>query len=45
MIAAVVSDDPYQAAKEHRQFDAGDSARRLNDLPGDWPPPQALGPH
>jgi hypothetical protein len=45
MIAAVVSDDPYRAVKEHRQFDAGDSARRLNERPGDWPPPQALGPH
>ena len=27
--------------KEHRQFDPGDYTRRLNELPGDWPPPQA----
>jgi len=45
MIAAVVSDDLYRAVQEHRQFDPGDYARRLNELPGDWPPPQALGPH
>jgi hypothetical protein len=45
MIAAVVSDDLYHAMKEHRQFDPGDYARRLNELPGDWPPPQAPGPN
>jgi hypothetical protein len=44
MIAAVVSDDLYQAMSEHRPFDPGDYARRLNELPGDWPPPQALRP-
>jgi len=44
MIAAVVSGDLYQAMNEHRPFDPGDHARRLNELPGDWPPPQALGP-
>jgi len=44
MIAAVVSDDLYQALNERRQFDPGDYARRLGELPGDWPPPQALGP-
>ena len=45
MIAALVSDDLYQALKEHRQFDPGDYARRLNELPGDWPPPQPPGPN
>ena len=45
MIAAVVSDDVYRAVQEHRQFDPGDYARRLNELPGGWPPPQAPGPH
>ncbi len=35
MIAAVVSDDLYRAVQEHRQFDPGDYARRLNELPGD----------
>jgi hypothetical protein len=44
MIAAVMSDDIYQASTGHRQFDHGDYARRLNELPGGWPPPQALGP-
>jgi len=45
MIAAVVSNDVYQAVTEQRPFDPGDYARRLNELPGDWPPPEALGPH
>jgi Domain of unknown function (DUF1841) len=40
MIAAVVSDDLYQALAEHRPFDAGDYARRLNELPHGWPPPE-----
>jgi hypothetical protein len=42
MIAALVSEDVYRAMKEHRRFDPGDYARRLNELPGDWPSPQAL---
>jgi len=29
---------------EHRAFDPGDYARRLNELPGDWPPPRTLRP-
>ena len=44
MIAALVSDDLYHAMNEHRLFDPGDYARRLNELPGDWPPPQPPGP-
>jgi Domain of unknown function (DUF1841) len=44
MIAALVSDDVYHAMTEHRQLDPGDYARRLNELPGDWPPPQPPGP-
>jgi hypothetical protein len=44
MIARVVSDDIYQAMNEHRLFDPGDYARRLNELPGDWSPPHALWP-
>jgi hypothetical protein len=44
MIAAVVSDDLYHAIKEHRQqFNPADYTRRLDELPGDWPPPQAPG--
>ena len=45
MIAAVVSDDIYRAMKENQPFDPGDYARRLNELPGEWPPPQTLRPH
>ena len=45
MIAALVSDDLHHAMKEHRQFDPGDYARRLNELPSDWPPPQPPGPN
>ena len=44
MIAAVVSDDLYQMMNEQRPFDPGSYARRLGQLPGDWPPPQALRP-
>lgn len=42
MISAVVSDDLYEAVAEHRQFDPGDYARRLNELPGGWPSSRAL---
>jgi hypothetical protein len=45
MIAAVVGDDIYRAMKQNQPFDPGDYARRLNELPGDWPPPQTLRPH
>jgi hypothetical protein len=43
MIAGVVSDQVYLAVKEHQPFEAGDYARRLSELPGDWPPPEVLG--
>jgi len=33
MIPAVVSDNLYHAMKKHRQFDPGDYARRLEELP------------
>ena len=39
MIAAVVSDDIYTAMTQREPFDAADYARRLEELPGDWPPP------
>jgi hypothetical protein len=42
MIAALVVEDVHRAMAEHKRFDAGDYARRLNALPGDWPPPQEL---
>ena len=44
MIARLVSDDIYGAMSEHRPFDPRDYTRRLSELPGNWPPPQALGP-
>jgi hypothetical protein len=44
MIAAVVGQDIYHAVKEHRTFDRADFVRRLDELPGDWPPPHSLGP-
>jgi hypothetical protein len=42
MIAGPVSEDIYYAMKEQRQPDPADYARRLSELPGDWPPPDAL---
>jgi hypothetical protein len=43
MISALLTEDVYQAMTEHRRPDPADYARRLNELPGDWPPPEALG--
>lgn len=40
MIAALVTEDVHAALKEHREPDPADYARRLSELPGDWPPPQ-----
>jgi hypothetical protein len=41
MIASLVAEDVYGVLKEHRQPDPAAYARRLNELPGDWPPPEA----
>jgi len=43
MIASLVTEDIYRAIKEHQQPDPGDYRRRLNELPGNWPPPGAAG--
>jgi hypothetical protein len=43
MISALVTEDVYGVMKEHREFDPADYSRRLDKLPGDWPPPQAPG--
>jgi hypothetical protein len=43
MIAALVTEDVYWALKEHRQPDPAAYARRLGELPGDWPPPEPAG--
>jgi len=40
MIAALVTEDVHAALKEHRQPDPAAYARRLGELPGDWPPPE-----
>jgi hypothetical protein len=40
MIASLVAEDIYGALKEHRQHDPAAYARRLCELPGDWPPPE-----
>ena len=42
MIAALVAQDVQAILVEHRQPDPQDYARRLDELPGDWPPPDAL---
>jgi hypothetical protein len=39
MIASLVSDNVHLALTEQRAFDPADYARRLSELPGDWPPP------
>ena len=40
MIASLVTEDVYRSLKEHRRPDPSDYARWLNELPGDWPPPE-----
>jgi len=40
MIATLVTEDVYGALKEHRQPGPVAYARRLSELPGDWPPPE-----
>lgn len=42
MIAALVVHDVHAVLAENRQFDPADYARRLDELPGDWPPPETL---
>ncbi len=41
MIATVISDDIHTAMTEQRLVDAADHARRLQELPADWPPPHS----
>ena len=40
MIASLVTEDVYGVLKEHRRPDPAACTRRLNELPGDWPPPK-----
>jgi uncharacterized protein DUF1841 len=43
MIAALVAEDVHRAVAEHQHYDPADYARRLGELPGDWPPPEPAG--
>ena len=45
MIARLVSDDIYQVMHSRRAVDPEDYARRLGELPGDWPPPPPAEPN
>jgi hypothetical protein len=40
MIASLVTEDVYGVLQEHRKPDPAGYARRLNELPGDWPAPK-----
>jgi len=42
MVAALVTEDVHYALQDHRPYDLADYVRRLNELPGDWPPPERL---
>lgn len=41
MIAALVTDSVWRSQAERAPFDPEDYVRRLNELPGDWPPPES----
>ena len=44
MIARLYTDALYSVLGQGRKFEAAHYARRLADLPGDWPPPQTSEP-
>ncbi len=39
MIGALVTEDVWETLANKRQFDLAGYVRRLDELPGDWPPP------
>ena len=43
LIMGPVGEAAFQTLAEHQPFDRTDYARRLAELPGDWPPPEELG--
>ena len=43
MIAGLVAEAVHRAMTEKQPFDREDYARRLDELPGDWPPPEESG--
>jgi hypothetical protein len=45
MIATLISDGLCRAMHERWRLDPADYARRLHELPGDWPSPQAHRPY
>ncbi len=43
MISGLVSEDIHRAMTKNQPFDRAGYVRRLNELPGDWPPPEEPG--
>ena len=43
MISGLVAEDVRRSMTEKQPFDREDYARRLGELPGDWPPPEESG--
>ena len=44
LVIGPVTEAVYETMAEKRPFDRADYLRRLAELPGDWPPPEELGP-
>ncbi len=44
LVMGPVTEAVYETMTEKRPFDPADYVRRLAELPGDWPPPEELGP-
>ena len=44
LVMGPVTEAVYETLAEKRPFDRADYMRRLAELPGDWPPPEELGP-
>ena len=44
LVMGPVTEVVYETMAEKRPFDRADYMRRLAELPGDWPPPEELGP-
>ena len=44
LVMGPVTEAVYETLAEKRPFDRADYMWRLAELPGDWPPPEELGP-
>lgn len=44
LVMGPVTEAVYETMAAKRPFDRADYVQRLAELPGDWPPPQELGP-